>query len=230
MSRKDAAFLIFLICLIIGCKNLRDEINRGNRDYNLNRYDFAAQQYESATQKFPASDIAHYDLGNALYKRGKFTQAAEEYRRALASENRVLRQKAKYNLGNTYLTLGKLRCAIDSYKNALELNHGAFDAKYNLESALEQLKKLQSQREHRPGMPSNRVKGQGGQSKAERPAKQNGESMGRQDTSGEDELNKMSEEDVMKMLKALRGDEKNLQILQLLRRIPPKRTRVEKDW
>ncbi|MFQ6042951.1 MAG: tetratricopeptide repeat protein [Candidatus Poribacteria bacterium] len=229
MSGKNAAFLIFLTCLIIGCKNLRDDINRGNRYYNLNRYDFAARQYESATQKFPASDIAHYDLGNALYKRGKFTQAAEEYRRALASENRVLRQKAYYNLGNTYLKLGKLRYAINSYKNALNLNHGDFDAKYNLEFALEQSKKLQSQRENqieKDGQ-SNRDE----LSQAEKSlAKQSDESMDRQDTPGEDELNKMSEEDVMKMLKALRGDEKNLQVLQLLRRIPPKRTRVEKDW
>ncbi|HIE26528.1 TPA: tetratricopeptide repeat protein [Candidatus Poribacteria bacterium] len=237
MSRKNAVFLILLACLIIGCEDLPNRINRGNRYYNLRRYDFALQQYESAVQKFPESDIAHYDLGNALYKSGKFTQAAEEYRRALATENRVLRQKAYYNLGNTYLQLGDLKYAIDSYKNALELNHRDFDAKYNLEFALEQLKKRQLQQEYQSGPSSNKVKGQAGQSNRDKlsqtekpPAKKSGESLEKQGRQSETELNKMSEEDVMRMLEALRGDEKNLQVLQLLRRIPKKRVQVEKDW
>ena len=237
MSVKKAAFLIFLVCLMIGCGNLRGRINKGNRYYNLKKYYSALQQYKSAVQKFPKSDIAHYDLGNALYKRGQFTEAAEEYRQALTSENRVLRQKVYYNLGNTYLKLGNLKYAINSYKNALHLNHRDFDAKYNLEFALEQLKKLRTRQENQQGLPSNEVKGQHGQSNRarlsqseEHPEKQSEESTDRQDVQGEDERNKMSREDVMRMLEALKGDEKNLQMLQLLRRIPKKKVRVEKDW
>jgi tetratricopeptide (TPR) repeat protein len=237
MSRKNAVFLIFLVCLTSGCENLRDKIDRGNRYYNLTRYDLALQQYEAAVQKFPASDIAHYDLGNAFYKRGKFTQAAEAYRRALASENRVLRQKAYYNLGNTYLQLSELKYAIESYKNALELNHRDFDAKYNLEFVLEQWKRLQSQPEKQPDLPSNKVKEQDGQSNRdnlfqteEPPTKTSGESLEKQEQQGEAELNKMSEADVRRMLEALGGDEEDVQMLQLLRRIPKKKGRTERDW
>lgn len=208
MSLKNTAFLIFLVCLMIGCGNLRDKIDKGNRYYNLKKYYDALQHYKSAAQKFPQSDIAHYDFGNALYKSGKFTEAAEEYRQTLASENRVLRQKAYYNLGNTYLKLGDLKYAINSYKNALNLNHRDFDAKCNLEFALEQLRKMQSQRENQQ--------------------EQEGKEARRQE--GKDEQSEMSREDVMRMLEALKGDEKNLQVLQLLHRIPEKRVQVEKDW
>jgi len=206
MSLKNTAFLIFFVCLMISCGNLRDKIDKGNRYYNLKKYYDALQHYKSAAQKFPKSDIAHYDSGNALYKSGKFTEAAEEYRQALASENRVLRQKAYYNLGNTYLKMGDLEYAINSYKNALNLNQRDFDAKYNLELVLEQLRKRQSQRENQ----------------------QEGKGARRQE--GKDEQSEMSREDVMRILEALKGDEKNLQVLQLLRRIPEKKVQVEKDW
>lgn len=209
MNLKNTAFLIFFVCLMIGCGNLRDKIDKGNRYYNLKKYYDALQHYKSAAQKFPKSDIAHYDSGNALYKSGKFTEAAEEYRQALASENRVLRQKAYYNLGNTYLKLGDLEYAINSYKNALNLNHRDFDAKYNMEFALEQLRKRQSQRENQQE--------QDGQSNQDR-------------LSQSERRPKEQNEDVMRMLEALKGDEKNLQVLQLLRRIPEKKVQVEKDW
>jgi len=236
MGRKNAAFPIFLVCLIIGCGSLRGKIDKGNRYYNQRNYYVALQQYKSAVQRFPESDIAHYDLGNALYKSGKFAEAAEEYRRALASENRVLRQKVYYNLGNTYLKLGDLKYAINSYKNSLNLNHRDFDAKYNLEFTLERLKKLKSQQESQQGPPSNEVKGQHGQSNQnqlsqskERPEEPSEEPIDRE-SEKKYEQGKMSREDVMKMLEALEGDEKNLQMSQLLRRIPKKKTRVDKDW
>ena len=228
MGRKNAAFLIFLVCLIIGCGSLRGKIDKGNRYYNQRNYYAALQQYKSAVQRFPESDIAHYDLGNALYKSGKFAEAAEEYRRALSSENRVLQQKAYYNLGNTYLKLGDLKYAINSYKNALNLNHRDFDAKYNLEFALERLKKLKSQQESQQGQHGQSNQNQLSQSK-ERPEEASEEPIDRE--SGKKyEQGKMSKEDVMRMLEALEGDEKNLQMSQLLRRIPKKKTRVDKDW
>jgi hypothetical protein len=142
-------------------------------------------------------------------------------------------------LGNTYLQLGDLKYAIDSYKNALVLNHRDFDAKYNLEFALEQWKRLQSQtqQENQPGLPSKKAKEPDGQSNQDNssqteksPAEKSGESLEKQEQQGEAEVNKISEADVKRMLEALRGDEKDVQMLQLLRRIPKKQARVEQDW
>jgi len=228
MNKKNPAFLILFLCLIVGCGGLRSRVNKGNKYYNLRKYYAALQQYKSAAQDFPASEVVHYNLGNALYKRGKFTDAAEEYRKMLVSEDRVLRQKAYYNLGNTYLKLGNLKYAIDSYKNALNLNQKDFDAKYNLEFALEQLKHRQLQQKNQPSQ--NGQSDQNRLSQPERSEEQNEGSIDKQYPQSKNEQSEMSKEDVMRMLEGLKGEEKNLQRLQLLRRIPQKKSQVEKDW
>ena len=51
--KKNTALLMFLVCLMIGCENLRSEIDKGNKYYNFKKYYDALQQYKSAAQKFP---------------------------------------------------------------------------------------------------------------------------------------------------------------------------------
>ena len=70
---------------------------------------------------FPRSDpLAHYNLGNALAKRGKLDNAISEYKRALILKPHY--PEAHNNLGSVYTIKGKLDEAIAEIEQALAIN------------------------------------------------------------------------------------------------------------
>ena len=62
---------------------------------------------------------AHYNLGNALQKKGKLDAAIDSYKQALKIKPDYA--EAHYNLGNALNKWGKLDAAIDSYKRVLKI-------------------------------------------------------------------------------------------------------------
>ncbi len=70
---------------------------------------------------FPRSDpLAHYNLGNALAKRGKLDKAIFEYKRALILKPHY--PEAHNNLGSVYIIKGKLDEAMAEIEHALAIN------------------------------------------------------------------------------------------------------------
>lgn len=98
----------------------------------------------------------HYDLGNILYKLGRYSEAVREYKRAFGDgvdeHNRV------HNLGNCYLRLGEYDSAIAAFTVALKLKDDA-DTRYNLAVAKREKskpkkpkrKKKKSHQKHKSG-------------------------------------------------------------------------------
>lgn len=72
--------------------------DRGAALFALSRFDEAGQEFLRATEaKEPAlKEAAFYNLGNAFFKKDKFKEAVEAYKRALALDPRD--QRAKWNL------------------------------------------------------------------------------------------------------------------------------------
>jgi Ca-activated chloride channel family protein len=72
--------------------------DRGTALAALSRFDEAAEEFLRATEaKEPAlKEAAFYNLGNAFFKKDKFKEAVEAYKRALALEPRD--ERAKWNL------------------------------------------------------------------------------------------------------------------------------------
>jgi len=81
------------------------------------------------------NEEATYNRANALYKNGKYSQAAEIYEK-LNSQNRDLMYKKSHNLGNAYAKEGSkesLEKAIKAYEDALKINDDK-QTKENLEA------------------------------------------------------------------------------------------------
>jgi len=81
------------------------------------------------------NEEATYNRANALYKNGKYSQAAQIYEK-LNSQNRDLMYKKFHNLGNAYAKEGSkesLEKAIKAYEDALKINDDK-QTKENLEA------------------------------------------------------------------------------------------------
>lgn len=117
----------------------------GNEAYSRGNYDEAAAAFQQTTLDKPDNPIAHYNLGTALYRQGKFREAARTFQAALSrhsegTEETLERSSILYNLGNAQFKVGDLRGAIDAYQQTLRLDPQDTDAQHNLALALQRLR------------------------------------------------------------------------------------------
>ena len=80
---------------------------------------------------FAQTEPDAFDRGNALYRDGKFEEAASSY-------ESILRQgfaspSIYFNLGNSYYRMGRIAPAILAYERARRLQPNDADIKHNLE-------------------------------------------------------------------------------------------------
>lgn len=136
------ATLFYIICLLVASvvstespelPPERHDVRRGNRQYAKENYENAMARYEQALQRAPASFVAQYNLGNALFKAERYDTAEQAMRRAAADSLRTPEQSAHavYNLGDAQFAQQKLQEALESFKQSLRLNPTDMEAKYN---------------------------------------------------------------------------------------------------
>jgi len=226
---------LFLIGWIGDWSRLMKE---GNERYAAADYDAALKAYQSAVERQPKKAISHYNLGTALYQKKRYDEAANEFRRSLDSKDPLLQAHGYYNLGNAQFQVGDLKGAIRSYKSALRLNPDDYDAKYNLELALEKLAEKQS---HQQNQSNHHGADSNGQEHQQQPlrseigaehastAPQPDESASKPGQNSIQQPDGMSKEDAIRILEAMNDDEKDIQ-KKLLRKQFAKRQRSEKDW
>ncbi|MFQ5877128.1 MAG: tetratricopeptide repeat protein, partial [Acidobacteriota bacterium] len=94
--------------------------NEGNRLYAQQQYDAALRMYMDAQASRPEAPELHYNIGNALYRKGEHEKAAEEYRRAESARDRSLAQAAAFNRGNALMMLGRVDEAVTAYGAVIE--------------------------------------------------------------------------------------------------------------
>lgn len=135
--------LLFLPVAVWGQKE-RADIRQGNRAYYEGKYPEAEVGYKRAMEKNIASYEANFNLAGALYKQGRYDDAAATYGKLAQDGTDLQRQAATYyNMGNTYVKQRKLDEAIEAYKNTLRLTPEDKEAKFNLAYA----KKLKQEEE-----------------------------------------------------------------------------------
>ena len=143
--RCGSLITIFVLALVGWIGGWNRTMNAGNEAYARRDYDAAQAAFQQATLDKPDNPIAHYNLGAARYKQGKFREATQAFqaslsRRTAQSETALNSAYIYYNLGNAQFKAGDLTGAIESYKHTLRLDPQDADARYNLALALQLLK------------------------------------------------------------------------------------------
>ena len=104
--------------------------------YEENKLDEALVKITSAQVGMPDSPELQYNMGNVLYKQGKFEDARAGYMVASQNAPAKLAQSATFNVGNASFKAGDLEAAVEAYVKALLQDPNDDEARFNLEVAL----------------------------------------------------------------------------------------------
>ena len=223
---KYIVFAVAFIPLAGLAQQESDDIRAGNKLYKDKKYTEAEIEYRKALQKNSKSFEANYNLGNALFRQGKYDKALEQYQNAvpLAASDKQKTAYDFHNLGNTFMSGGKLQEAISAYKMALKSNPKDNETRYNLAYAQSQLKK-QQQNQNQNGNGNDKDQNQNQKQEKQEP-KNNPDSKQEQP---QPQQPQMSKENAQQILEALRQDEQDTQEKA---KYAQKRSvrKTEKDW
>ncbi len=227
----------------------RKKVAKANEMYKTEQYDDALNIFRDAALENPDSPYLHYNIGNTLYKQGKFEEAFPEFEKVLSAKDADLHFRSYYNMGNTLYRMKKLPEAIQSYTKALELNPDDYDSKHNLEYVRQQLKKQEQEQQDQQNQ-DNQDKNQDqeqkdnqNQDQENKDGKQEQQEQQEQDQQKQDEnkedqqeqqqqqqgeQKEMTREEAEKILNALKNDEKDLQKQRKMK--SNAKVKVLKDW
>ncbi len=122
-------------------------IRAGIQAYEKGDFAKAAAYFQEALQADPQNYYAAFNLGDALYRMGKYQEAVKAFEQALVSQDSTFKQRTYFNLGNTYFMMQNYEKAIAFYRSALRLNPSDKEAKHNLELALLKQKSKQPEKQ-----------------------------------------------------------------------------------
>ena len=120
----------------------RAKIRQGHQHYISANYDRAKQDFEAAWDQEPS--LSNFNLGATYYQQQQFDSAEAYFQKALMDQADLVKPDVHYNIGNAQFQAGKMDQAIESYKSCLRLNPDDLDAKHNLEVALSQKRKQET--------------------------------------------------------------------------------------
>jgi Ca-activated chloride channel homolog len=218
----------------------RSVARSGNEAYTNGRYKEAEQQYRTSLKQDKNLTEGAFNLGDALYKQGKFDEAADQFR-LLADNSKAakeIRAQSYHNLGNALFKSQKLQECIDAYKNALRNNPTDEDTRANLSQALRLL--AEQQKDNDKKNDNNKQDQQKQQQDQQQKQDQQKQDQQKQDQQKQDQQKqppvqqgnqpqpKLSKADAERILEALNNDERTVQKKLIKRKATG--VMVEKDW
>ncbi|MEO0115107.1 MAG: tetratricopeptide repeat protein [candidate division WOR-3 bacterium] len=203
--------LILLLFLTLTYADVGSLMRKGNGLYRQEKYEDALKSYRAAQVLEPDNPDIRFNLGAALYKLNKYSEALPEWQLALVSKNKKTKAAATYNMGNASFKSGELESAINFYKLSLSINPNDWQAKQNLEFALKIKEELQKQQKQDTTKQKQKQEQQQPQSQPQM----------------QPQKGAMSKEEAQRILEALKNKEKEAQ--EQAKRVKPK-IDVEKDW
>jgi Ca-activated chloride channel homolog len=236
-NRTIEVFLFLLISISISgyitAQSKRSLINEGVDKYKTGNFTESENNFKKALDKDQELFEGHFNLGDALYKMGKYDEAMNSYKNSMGfTESPVNKAKVFHNIGNSLLKSQKYQESIDAYKNALKLNPNDPETKYNLSYALNMLKQEQQKKKQdkKDNKEKNKDKDKQDQKNQDQQKPQDNKDK-KQDQDKQQQQpqkNQISKSEAERILSALKNKESDLQkkLRQRKARIVPK----EKDW
>ncbi len=220
-----------VVSSILFAQSERSHIRDGNSAYKDRKYSDAEVSYKKALEKNKNLLEGSFNLGDALYKQDRYSEAAEQYQAAAAkATDNETKAMALHNLGNTLLQDKKIAESIGAYKEALKLNPKDLDTKYNYEYAKRMLLQQQQQQQQQKQQKQDDKKQDKQQQQQQQQQQQNKDQQQQQakQQQAQQKKQQISKADAERILEALKNDEKKVQ--KKLQKKAPARVQVEKDW
>ncbi|KXK44953.1 MAG: Tetratricopeptide repeat protein [Bacteroidetes bacterium ADurb.Bin141] len=221
-------------------QNEKSLVRKGNRDYKKGDFSEAELQYRKSIEKNNKTQEGKFNLGDALYKQGKYDEAAGTFQN-LSNEkpDKDLKAKSFYNQGNALLKAEKYQESANAYKESLKINPNDEDARYNYVYALSKLRQQQQQQQQQDkNKKDNKDKNKDQQKNQDKKddkkndknqqQNQNQQQKDQKDQKEQAQQPKISKEDAERMLQAVNNDEKELQ--KKMAKKEGARVRIEKQW
>lgn len=243
-ARRSYKLILTALCLLFVSYSLsgqenREYIRKGNRLYKKSEFAGSEGMYRRAQAQEKQGGDAGFNLGGALYKQGRYGEAADEFSKAAAtSEGDSLRQaEGLYNLGNSLLKEQKFKESIGAYINSLKLNPENIQAKHNLAYAQDQLNKQEEQQQNQQDQDKKQDQQQD-QNKENKDDQQdqdkNQDQQQQQDDQQQqpqqDQQSSISREDAKRLLDAMTAKEKDTQEKVQRDKAAKAKVRVIKNW
>ena len=196
--------LAFLLPVVVWGQAERKYIRQGNKQYKEGAYDESEILYRKALEKKEQSYSGEFNLGDALYKQEKYSDAARDFSRLAENQKDPIKLSELYhNLGNSMLKANQLETSIEAYKEALRNNPADDETRHNLAYAQSLLQQQQQQQD-----------------------KQNKE----QENPQQAQQHQISKADAERMLQALQQKELKLQEAIKKQQASAHRVKVLKNW
>ncbi len=165
-----------------------ENIEKAKNYYENKEYEKAADEY----RKIPGSAHSLYNLGNTLYKQGKYEEAVKTYSK-IVTENKELEYKKLHNLGNSFVKTDALEKAKEFYEKALKIKNDK-ETKENLDLVNKELEK-EKQKENKDKNKDNKDNNQNDQKNKEEDKKKEQNKSGDKKQGDPKEKEKKSKED-----------------------------------
>ncbi|MDO5569892.1 MAG: tetratricopeptide repeat protein [Bacteroidales bacterium] len=243
-------FFISLIFSAFSQKAERQNIRKGNKQYNKENYTQAEIDYRKSQEVNPNSPQAAFNLGNALYKQQKYEDAIKQYGiSAQNTQDKSVVSETLHNAGNIFMSQQQYDKAIEYYKQSLRQNPSDNETRYNLALAQKLLQNQQQQQDQnkdkdKEDQEQNKNKEKQDQNKDQQQNQDQKQDQDKQDQNKDQnqdqqqeqqqqpqQSDQISKETAEQILNALNQDEKGVQekvkkaqMQQLQKR------KVEKDW
>ena len=210
-------------------QSVRSLVNKGNDKYKDRNFADAEINYRKALEQEQQLVQGHFNLGNALYKQGKYDEAVRAYEAAReATKELRTRADASYNIGNAYLKAQDPQKAIKSYVDGLKLDPDDLEAKYNLSAALRMLQQQQQQQQQDKQQKSQQNK-QDKQDQQQNQDQQDQQKQQQQRQQQQQQQNRqISKAEAERILDVLKNSERDIQKKRQAKQAV--RARTEKDW
>ena len=219
----------------------RNSVREGNKLYSDKKYTESEIEYRKALDANPNSWMGMYNLGNSLFRQGKYDAALDQYKNVASLETDSIKSsQAWYNMGNVLMQDKKYAESIDAYKNALRRNPKDDEARYNLRLAQLLLKKQQQDQKNQD---QNKDQNKDNKDKKDQNKENEDQNKNQQQNPKDNKQDKkeqqkqqssspqMSKENAQQILDAMQQDERNTQ--EKVRKAmmqQQKRKKTDKEW
>ena len=213
-------------------KQVRQELRKGNKEYNKGKYTEAEINYRKALEANARSSEAAYNLGNTLYRQSKFPEADQQYKAALSQEkDKGMAAADFHNAGNISMSTKEYQKSVEAYKQSLRLNPDDDETRYNLALAQKLLENQQQQQNQDKNKDKNKQDQKKDQQQKQDQQKQDQKQDKQDQQQQQQQQNQMQKENAEQILNAMMQNERDTQEKVKAEQVKQQNQRkTDKNW